>query len=200
MFRSVLRISSLTSLATVALLLQSCGYSLSHRVKPEFRSGGIYVPVFENLTDEVGAERVFTNAVVRELQSRGEVEITSEDKAVYTLRGVVRTISYVPSALSPTGFKGLQSYRRLPTDLVVTAGVTLILVKRDTEVPVWRGSYSSFRRIAAPAGVPAPVGRTFDYEAPSSIGLATQSLVESRYGDIARDITRDMYDEMVALF
>ena len=46
----------------------------------------------------------------------------------------------------------------------------------------------------------APVNRTYNYEAPSSIGLLTQSLIDSSYSDIARDIMRDVYDEMVEVF
>lgn len=176
-------------------------YTLNHRLLDAFQDKrGIFVPMFANVTDEIGAERIFTHAIVRELQSRGEVLVTSREQAAYTLEGTVTSISYTPVALSPTGFLGLQDYRRLATDLVVTASVGLSLVSNSTGKSVWDRSFGSFRRIAAPAGVPAPVGRTYNYEAPSSIGLQTQSIIESRYIDIARDVTRDMYDEMVMLF
>ena len=48
-----------------------------------------------------------------------------------------------------------------------------------------------FQRVAA------PVDRTFNFQAPSAVGPITQSLIDSSYNDIARNIMRDVYDEML---
>lgn len=179
----------------LVLLVAGCGYTLKHRVKESFRNPkGLFVPVFSNTTDEIGAERVFTNALVRELQSRGEMVITHRQEGAYEFQGSVDRITYTPSALTQTPFGGLQDYRRLPTELVVEVGVSLRLVNPKNKALLWSGSFSGFRRVA---GV---LTRTRDYEAPSSLGLMQQSLVESQYSGIARDIMRDAFDAMVELF
>ena len=179
----------------VCLALAGCGYSLSHRLKEGFRNpNGVYVPVFTNNTDEVGAERVFTDAAIRELQSRGEIRIVEKTEGAYEFRGTVESIRYLHSALTPTPFGGLQNYRRLPTEIVVEVGISCQLVNPKTQEILWGGSFGGFRRVA---GV---LSRTQDFQAPSSLALTQQSLIESQYSGIARDIMRDMYDSTMELF
>ena len=182
-------------LALLVTLLAGCGYSLSHRLREPFtQARGIYVPVFTNATEETGAEQIFTNAFIRELQSRGEVVMTSREAGGAELVGTIESITYAPTAFTAQGFEGLSPFRRLPLEIGVTAVVSLKLLEPKTARVLWSGSFSSFRRIEA------PVDRTRDYQAPSTIGLRTQSLIQSRYVDIARDISRDAYDGMVELF
>jgi|GEM_PF-1301133 len=177
------------------LFFTHCGYTLSHRLVDSFRDvKGVFVPVFENKTDEVGAERIFTNALIRELASRREVILTSREEGGLELSGMISSIEYNPTAFTEPGFKGLQSYRRLPTEMGVRVTIILTLTDPKTHRVLWTKPISGFRR------VDTPLGRTFDFEAPSSVGLTTQSIVESLYTDIARDIMRDAYDEMVELF
>jgi len=169
---------------------------LSHRLRGEFQSNrGIYVPVFDNLTEETGAERIFTSALIKELESHGNVVMDHKGNDGLELRGVVTGISYSPSVLSDFGYKGLQIYRRIPVELGLNVAVSLSLVdtRHDNKV-LWSGGFAGFRRVEA------PVNRTYDFEAPSSLGLFTLSLIEARYQDVARDIMRDVYDAMVEFF
>ncbi len=176
-------------------ILSGCGYSLQHRLKEGFDNPiGLYVPVFENTTDEIGAERVFTDAFIRELQSRGGTVITQRKPGAYEVRGVIQSISYTPTNLTPMAFQGLEDYRRLPTEIVVEAGVGLSLVDPATQKVFWSGSFSNFRR------VPAELSRTKNYQSPSSLGILQQSLIESQYPAIARDIMRDVYDSILEQF
>ena len=175
--------------------LGGCGYTLSHRLKGEFQSSrGLFVPVFENLTEETGAERIFTNALIRELESHGNIVMDHKGVDGMELRGAVVGINYAPSVLSNFDFKGLQSYRRLPVELGLNVVLTLSLWDTRTNKVVWSHSFTGFRRVET------PVNRTYDFQAPSSLGLTTVSLIESRYQDVARDIMRDVYDAMVEFF
>jgi len=170
----------------------NCGYTLKHRLKDVFKdSRGIFVPVFGNETDETGVETIFTDALIRELQSRHEVVIRSKRDAGLELRGTLTHINHAPTAFTDTGYRGLQGYKRLPSEFGVDVGIVLILRRVGSGSYIWRKSFTSFRR------VDGTLGRTFDYQAPSSVGLLNQSIVESIYTDIARDIMRDVYDEMV---
>lgn len=151
--------------------------------------------MFLNETEETGAERIFTNALIRELESHGNLTLNHRGEDALELRGQVTSISYSPSAFSDFGFGGLQSYRRIPVELGLNVSVSLTLIdpKANNKV-LWTGGFSGFRRVET------PLNRTYDFEAPSSLGNFTLSLVEARYHDVARDIMRDVYDDMVEFF
>lgn len=175
------------------LIFTHCGYTLQHRLKESFQApNGIFVPVFDNLTNETGAERVFTNALIRELTSRHEVVLGTRENGAIELRGVLERIDASPTAYTEPGFKGLAPFKRLPSEIGVSVSLTLTLMV--TGRVEWVKSFQGYRRVNA------PLKRTFDFEAPSSVGPITQSLVFSTYFEIARDIMRDVYDEMVENF
>lgn len=176
-------------------VLTSCGYTLSHRLRPAFQtSRGFFVPVMTNATEETGAERIFTNALIRELESHGNLVMNHFGDDALELRGTISSISYAPSVFSEFGFGGLQGYRRIPMELGLNVSLSLALVDPQTNQVLWSGGFSGFRRVET------PLNRTYDFEATSSLSYFTQSLVESRYHDVARDIMRDIYDDMVEFF
>lgn len=176
-----------------------CGYTLNHRLKSTFQGEGgtsksIFVPVMDNRTSQTGAEIIFTNALIRELASHSEVTVGNGRKGSLVLQGTVLRVDIVPTANSDLGFKGLQPYRRIPSELGVRVSILFNLSDGDLNKPLWAKELTGFRRVGG------LVNRTYDYQAPSAIGPITQSLVESIYPEIARLIMRDMYDEMVLLF
>lgn len=177
------------------LWLPACGYTLRYRLKDTFSDArGIFVPVFNNFSDEVGAERVFTNALIRELQSRGEIVISSRDQKGLELIGTLTKVDVVPTAYTDRDFKGLASFRRLPSEYGVTVDLSLILRDPKNGQVLWQNGFTGFRRVQP------PLDRTYDFQAPSSVGPSTQSIVELRFADVARDIMRDVYDDMVDIF
>jgi Lipopolysaccharide-assembly len=205
MFRNVLRIwssnnkkgrrSFLRPWATILfLLLPCCGYTLKHRIKEAFTvKGGIFIPVFDNLTDETGTEKYFTDALIRELISRREVVVSGKQEAGVELRGILQKIEVAPTAYSNLGFGGMPGYRRLPSELGVRVTLWLTLYSK-TGQELWGKQFVGFRR------VDAPLNRTFDYQAASATGMFSQSVWEAIYPDIARDMMRDVYDELVDFF
>ncbi len=193
MKKSLMRSASYALLGVCLLATSGCAYSLQGKVRKIFHSEkGVFVPVFTNNTDEVGAEVIFTNAVVRELGSRGQIVVTNRQEGALELRGVVTSINYGPSTFGDAGLRGLKTYRRLPSEIVVDCNVSIALVDPKSGNTLWSSGFSSFRR------VPMPLNRTYDFQAPSSIGLITQGFIQSQYPLIARDISRDIYDSMLA--
>lgn len=177
--------------------LVGCGYTLNHRLKPVFlgEERRLFVPIFENSTYQTGAEIVFTNALIRELISRQHWKMTSKESAELELRGKLTEIRFTPSAFTSLGFEGLQDgYRRLPVEVTVEVVMELSLIRRKDDKNLWSKSFSSFQRLNT------PISRTYDIDSPSSLGLLTQSIIESQYGFLARTIMRDVYDEMVEFF
>ena len=182
-------------LLSIIFFTSGCGYTLSHRLKNVFNdSQGIFVPIFSNNTEELGAEMVFTNALMRELKVHQSFLIADKkESADLELKGMIEQISYQPTALySPAGgVNKLQSYVTLPDQLNVVASVRLNLINTKTKEILWTRSASASRIVSA------FLGRTGDKEAASGFGLFTQSLIDSRYSELARDIMRDMYDSML---
>jgi len=176
-------------------LLSGCGYSLNHRLQETFRiSKGFLIPVFDNKTQEVGSEIVFTNALIRELVSHGESVVSEKGEGVLELRGTVTQVSRTVEVQSAAGTRGLQAYQRVPDQIGVRAFVRIEAVDPKTGVVKWARDFSSYRRVSA------PLNRMTDSESPSSLGLTTESLIENSYSLIARDMMRDVYDSMVEVF
>jgi len=177
------------------LLLPQCGYNLRYRLKDRYvGENGVFVPVFDNFTDDVGVEMIFTNALIRELTSRREVVLTSRKPGVLEIKGTVVRVEKTPTVQSDPGFKGLQPYRRLPTEYGVKIVVRFEIRQTGSGALLMDKEFEGFRRVNA------PLGRTYDYEAPSSLGMYTQSFLESSYMEVARIIMRDVYDDMVEIF
>jgi hypothetical protein len=177
-----------------------CGYTLNHRLKETFAySNGIFVPVFTNSTEETGAEMIFTNAFIRELESHGEKTTNNKDESGIQIRGTLSAISYGVEAFTGTGYKGshgaqyngLQSYARIPDQIGVRVTIFLEVIDSQTKKVRWSKAFEEYRRVSA------PLDRVSDQDAPSSVGLITQSIIESSYPEIARNIMRNIYDQMV---
>lgn len=176
-------------------LLAGCGYSLNHRLQETFRiSKGFFIPVFDNKTQEVGSEIVFTNALIRELVSQGESVVSEKGEGVLELRGTVTQVARAVEVQSAAGMRGLQAYQRVPDQIGVRAFVRIEAVDPKTGAIKWARDFSSYRRVSA------PLDRMTDSESPSSLGLTTESLIENSYSLIARDMMRDVYDSMVEVF
>ena len=176
-------------------LLGGCGYTLNHRLQDTFRNPkGFFIPIFDNKTQEVGTEIVFTNALIRELISHGETVIPDKTEEGLELRGTVTQVQRGVEVQSPAGFRGLQPYQRIPDQIGVRAFILIELLNPKTGKVLWSREFNAYRRVSA------PLNRSMDVDAPSSLGLTTESLIEDSYLLIARDIMRDVYDAMVEVF
>lgn len=179
------------------LVLSGCGYTLNHRLQSTFKSpAGLFVPVFDNRTQEVGTEIVFTNALIRELLSHGEKvahEKPSQEEAL-EIHGTVTQVQRNVEVQSAAGLPGFVAYQRIPDQIGIRAFILIEAKNTKTGKVVWQKEFSSYQRVSA------PLNRTQDSALPSSLANTTESLIESVYPLIARDIMRDVYDSMVEVF
>lgn len=180
-------------------VLASCGYTLNHRLQSTFRSpSGIFVPVFDNRTQEVGTEIVFTNALIRELLSHGEKvaheKAKNPSEQSIELHGTVTQVQRNVEVQSAAGLPGLVAYQRVPDQIGIRAFILMELKNAKTGKVIWQKEFSAYQRVSA------PLDRTQDGASPSSLANTTESIIESVYPLIARDIMRDVYDSMVEVF
>lgn len=182
-------------LLCIFLGMTGCGYTLSHRVKTVFDNPkGLFVPIFSNDSEEMGAEMVFTNALLRELTLHQTFHlVSSKEASPLELKGTVEKLSYQPTALyAPSSAANkLQIYSNVPDQINLTATVRVDLFDRESKKIIWTQTVNGSRIVSA------YLERTGDKEAASGFGTYTQSLIDARYSDIARDMMRDLYDSMV---
>lgn len=95
-------------LLVFSLLLgfSACSYKLGH----EDRSipGGhktVFVNMFENQSQEVGAEAFFTNALINELQRSGFILVTEKDSAEVVIDGLILNVQNSGSVSIPTFYE-----------------------------------------------------------------------------------------------
>lgn len=187
-----------TFLLVVAACFVGCGYTFNHRLADRFNNPkGIYVPIFYNGTDAVGAEMAFTNAIIRKLLSHGENVVYNESESGLILKGTIQQISYqkenfqsIPAVNSSTTY----DYNRIPDKIAVVASIRLTLFDTATKKELWTQEYPGFERVSA------PLSRLADRDSPSSFGLITQSKIEASYADIARRFASAAYDGMVEIY
>ncbi len=186
-------------LLAFVLFFSGCGYTFNHRLSDKFNHPkGIYIPIFYNASDEVGAEMAFTNALIRKLLSHGEHVVYNESESGLILKGTIQQIvsrrendQAIPAINAE---KTTYSYNHIPDKIAVNASIRLSLVETETKKEIWSQEYPGFERVSA------PLSRLADKDSPSSFGLITQSKIESSYSDLARRFASAAYDGMVEIY
>lgn len=180
------------------LFFSGCGYTFNHRLADRFiHPKGIYIPIFYNNTDEVGAEMAFTNALIRKLVSHGEHIASSEAESGLILKGVIQQLgsrSAGNQTITQSNTSTVYAYNRIPDQIVVTATIVLTLYETETKKQLWSQAYPGVSNVSAPRT------RLADKDSPSSFGLITQSKIESSFSDIARSFAASAYDGMVEIY
>ncbi len=142
-FVSRLGLLSLLSLSGL-LGLSGCGYSLAGRGNflPDYIAV-IAIPTFENHSDQVEIEELFTLKVVEEFNSRGKYKIQAEEAgADAVMYGVVLSLTSAPSVLEGGGDVGDPNQAATYT-VVVRAQVEFVdLVQDDL---IWSSNSFQFR-------------------------------------------------------
>jgi hypothetical protein len=82
----------------------------------------------------------------------------------------------------------------VPDQIGVRVFVLVEMIDPETKTVKYSKEFSAYQRVTA------PLNRMMDVDAPSSLGVTTESLIENSYTLIARDIMRDVYDSMVEVF
>ncbi len=93
---SIKRITPIGAVIIVIILLAGCGYTfvnVKKQLPPNIKE--VYIPAFENQTDEPSLGVLMTNALVREFMKSGALTPVKEDKADAELIGTIKSVKYV---------------------------------------------------------------------------------------------------------
>lgn len=180
----------------VFLVCASCAY---RQGAPERTIPGghrqVRVPMFKNLTQEVGIETSFTNAIIDELlQTR---VATINPNAEVDVLGTIESVQYVPSGINnidPKGDKG-----KLGNEPVVLAAEYRVVIvmdmkvkKRSDESLLWGGKFTGERTFSA-AQIKAPIVN-------SANSLYNLSARRRNIAELAQDMVAEAADKMTENF
>lgn len=158
-------------LSSSSLFLNGCGYSLvgtgASALPPSVKT--VWVATFVNDTTMVGVEQRLTDAVLRELSTRGRLRpVADRAQADADLSGRLTSLSVSPVRFDDQG---------LALEYQVTVAASLTLVDRATEKPLFAEPSFVFRQ---PYTVPGSSRSYYDREQEAIEALArpfAQSLV-----------------------
>lgn len=139
---------------SLVFLSAGCAYrfGFSERTLP----GGytqVAIPVFKNLTQEVGAEMPFTDALVRRFARSKVARVSDKDSSPLTLEGTVENISILDGSKvtnQPGGLTTLPSSTVLTTEYRIVITADLTLRRKSDEKVVWQGKFSGEKVYPAP--------------------------------------------------
>ncbi len=154
----------------------------------------VAVPVFKNLTNEVGVETYFTKSLIEEIERGHIANVTNKDDAQIVIEGDILAIQYAPeSTIKKDG-----TYPNLPDATELIKGYRIVLDSRiqarrksDQKV-IWSGIFQGEKRYPAPI-VTAPITNTVN-------PLYNHSSRHQNIEVIAREMMAEAYSRMTENF
>jgi Lipopolysaccharide-assembly len=134
--------------------LSGCAYRLSTNVDQipgNYKT--LFVPLFENNSNEPNVEVVFTNSLKTELLRFSRIHITnSKDQAEATLSGVIKQIDIKTedSVIEARDSTYLPFGTVLPTQVKVSVITKLTLTENKTKKMIWEGEYVQSKNYTPP--------------------------------------------------
>ncbi len=153
------------------------------------------IPVFKNLTQEVGVEAPFTNALIHRFARSQVARVTDKESAPLTLEGVIKKVDTVASAPVTNATGQLIT---LPTDAVlnteyrITVTTQLILRRKSDEKVIWQGTFSNEKVYAAPR-IGAPLVNTAN-------ATYNQSARMHTFSQLAEEMMSEAHDRITENF
>lgn len=181
-------------ITSILWLITGCAYhaGIVQRSLP----GGyrqVAIPIFRNLSQEVGIEVAFTNSMIREFEQSQIAEVVSIDKAPLKLEGDINSVKYENRSSATE-----KENRALPTGTVLTTSYRVVVevairLRRTTDQAIlWQGLVSNERVYNAPRIGSAVVN--------SADVLYNQSARNQNITILAAEMMEEAHDRMTENF
>ncbi len=124
----------------------SCGYWFVSR-QDRLPGGGkkVSIPVFQNRTQEIGLENVFTSALRNEFFRSKVIQVVSLDEADSEIQGIITSTSAEPLAHTEVPLSG-RSSKILANEYRAKVDVSITLVRRSDQTILWQRNLSDGRQ------------------------------------------------------
>ena len=188
--------SSIGLLIFCSLFTTHCGYYWGHgnRSLPQGYKT-IFIEVFENRSNEAGAEMLFTRALTEEFRRSGFIQVTTRERADVVLKGVLLSINYHGQTLTKE-FKDQEGNTipsaRLFADYNINVMASLQLVKTLDKKRIWQDTLRGLKSYR-----PSQI-KSFGVR--SSNPLYNQSSKELTLNLVAKDMMNDAFSRMTENF
>lgn len=140
------------SFLALTFSLSACAYrfGFSERTLP----GGytqVAIPVFRNLSEDVGVEMPFTNALIRRFARSQVAHVTDKESSPLILEGtIVKINTNYGAQVTRDQLPTLPQDAVLTTEYRIVVTADLILRRKSDEKVVWQGRFSNEKVYAAP--------------------------------------------------
>lgn len=185
-------------LLSVLLLIatSNCAYryGLSDRALP----GGytqISIPVFKNVTPDVGIEMFFTDALIRRFARSQVARVTDKELAPVVLEGTIKKIEVLPG---PAKTNVENQLKTLPDNAVLTTSYRLVVTanvllrRKSDDKTMWEGNFTNETEYFAPqVGTPIVNSANATYN---------QSARQQRISVLADEMMAEAHDRMTENF
>jgi hypothetical protein len=159
-------VAALVLCGLAPLAIGGCAYHFGYTERS--LPGGfkqVAIPVFQNISIQVGAEKYFTEALIREFDRSQVAEVTSMAEAPVTIEGHIKKITYVADSLvqavgpgntttqAPTNsvLAGeLPSNTALATEYRVIISAYIEIRQNSDHKIIWKGNFDDERTYVAP--------------------------------------------------
>lgn len=178
--------------------LTACAYHMGageRHIPGGYRA--VAVPVFKNVTHEVGAEVYFTNSFILEMQRSGIGVLSSKENSQVTVEGTIERIGYTGGGPSlGAGFlpggNGLPNGVMLNGTVSIGVLVTLRLRRNSDQKVLWEGSFTKELAYRTPQ---------MGYEPLSGANaLYNQSAKMQNLETLAQDMMSEAHDRLTENF
>jgi hypothetical protein len=129
-----------------------CGYKfgLAERGLPGGYSQ-VAIPVFKNMSGDVGIEVPFTNALIQRFARSQVATVTDKESSPLVLEGTIDKIESVSGpATTNADLKTLPEGAVLTTEYRLKIYASILLKRKSDDRIIWQGSFSNERVYAAP--------------------------------------------------
>lgn len=177
--------------------LLGCAYrfGLSERSLP----GGykeVSIPVFKNLTQQVGVEMFYTNALVRSFSRSQVARLTDKADAPLVLEGTITRIDTSSGGaithVADQGAPNLPENAVLTADYRLNVTVGLVLRRKSDDKIVWQGSFMGEKVYNAPRILTAGVN--------SADATYNQSVRMQKFSELATEMMAEAHNRMTENF
>lgn len=170
--------------------LPGCAYRLgmSERSLP----GGytqVAIPMFQNLSTDVGIEANFTNSLIRQFASSQVARVTNKESSPLILYGTIQKVVTLQGAAvnnKSSQLPTLPEQAVLTTEYRLVVTTDLILVRKSDEKQLWRGSFRN-EKVYAPPRIGSAVVNSANATYNHSVRMETLSRLADEMMEEAHD-------------
>lgn len=191
MWGAILSIIALSSLV-------GCAYQFGYQQRS--LPGGykkVAIPMFKNLSDQVDAERYFTEALVSDFDRSRVAKVVDKNQAPIVIDGTITSITYTPDAYIYAGNPESNTID-LPVNTVLASSyrcsvdVNIKIRRTSDHKIIWQGNFNDEREYQAPQ-IGLPVINSAD-------ALYNHSAHNQVVEELANDMMQTAHDRITENF